>query len=196
VGKRLPDLLYPRDEKRRSEEDRLIEGIMTEVMRGEVVSNIEVKRLTKEGKEIITSMTVSPLRDAEGKIIGTTRICKDITQLKKAEERLFLAERLTSLGELTAGVAHELRNPLAGIKINTQMLARRKDPTDVERKLLASTQEGIEKIQKIVDDMLSFAKPKAAHFKEEDMNDVVDRSLSILQTKFKKGNITSRPIPN
>ena len=50
VGKRLPDLLYPRDEKRRSEEDRLIEGIMTEVMRGEVVSNIEVKRLTK-GRE-------------------------------------------------------------------------------------------------------------------------------------------------
>jgi len=80
----LPDLLYPRDEKRRSEEDRLIEGIITEVMRGEVVSNIEVKRLTKVGKEIITSMTVSPLRDAEGKIIGTTRICKDITQLKKA----------------------------------------------------------------------------------------------------------------
>lgn len=191
IGKRLSDLLYPRDGKKRLEEERLAEDIMARVRRGEVVSNVEVKRQTKEGREIVTSMTVSPLRDADGRIIGTSRICKDITHLKKAEERLILAERLTSLGELTAGVAHELRNPLAGIKINTQMLARKENLSDVEKKLLASTQEGVEKIQKIVDDMLNFAKPKAAHFKEEDVNDVVEKSLSILKAKFKKGNIVS-----
>jgi two-component system NtrC family sensor kinase len=111
--------------------------------------------------------------------------------LKKAEERLVLAERLSSLGELTAGVAHELRNPLAGIKINTQILSRKKDLPEMEKKLLNSTQEGIEKIQKIVDDMLHFAKPKAAHFKEEEINEVVDKSLAILQTKLKKGNFSS-----
>jgi two-component system NtrC family sensor kinase len=110
--------------------------------------------------------------------------------LKKAEERLVLAERLSSLGELTAGVAHELRNPLAGIKINTQMLSRKKDLPDMEKRLLDSTIEGIEKIQKIVDDMLHFAKPKASHFKEEEINGVVERSLAILQTKLKKGNIS------
>jgi two-component system NtrC family sensor kinase len=111
--------------------------------------------------------------------------------LKKAEERLALAERLSSLGELTAGVAHELRNPLAGIKINTQVLSRKKDLPEMEKKLLNSTQEGIEKIQKIVDDMLHFAKPKASHFKEEEINEVVDKSLAILQAKLKKGNISS-----
>jgi two-component system NtrC family sensor kinase len=110
--------------------------------------------------------------------------------LKKAEERLVLAERLSSLGELTAGVAHELRNPLAGIKINTQILFRKKDLPEMERKLLKSTEEGIEKIQKIVDDMLHFAKPKASHFKEEEINGVVEKSLAILQTKLKKGNIS------
>jgi signal transduction histidine kinase len=61
----------------------------------------------------------------------------------------------------------------------------------MEKKLLNSTQEGIEKIQKIVDDMLHFAKPKASHFKEEEVNEVVDKSLTILQTKLKKGNISS-----
>jgi two-component system NtrC family sensor kinase len=160
------------------------------VREGKVVANVEVKRQTKEGKEIITSMTISPLRDAEGGIIGASRICKDISQLKKAEERLILAERLSSLGELTAGVAHELRNPLAGLKINTQILSRKKDLPEMEKKLLSSTQEGIEKIQKIVDDMLHFARPKASHFKEEEMNEVVERSLAILQTKLKKGNIS------
>jgi signal transduction histidine kinase len=102
-----------------------------------------------------------------------------------------LAERLSSLGELTAGVAHELRNPLAGIKINTQILSRKTDLPEMERRILGSTQEGIEKIQKIVDDMLHFAKPKAAHFKEEEINEVVEESLTILQTKLKKGNISS-----
>ncbi|MFN4182305.1 MAG: PAS domain S-box protein, partial [bacterium] len=76
-----------------------------EVREGEVVPNVEVRRQTKEGREIITSMTLSPLRNAEGRIIGVTRICKDVTQMKRAEERLLLTERLTSLGELTAGVA-------------------------------------------------------------------------------------------
>ena len=61
----------------------------------------------------------------------------------------------------------------------------------MEKKLLNSTQEGIEKIQKIVDDMLHFAMPKASHYKEEEINEVVVESLAILQTKLKKENITS-----
>lgn len=190
LGKKLSDFLYSPDATLRAEEERLMEGLMARVKAGKVVPNVEVKRQTKEGKEIITSMTISPLRNAEGRIVGASRICKDITHLKKAEERLVLAERLSSLGELTAGVAHELRNPLAGIKINTQMLSRKKDLPGMEKRLLESTIEGIEKIQKIVDDMLHFAKPKASHFKEEEINGVVERSLAILQTKLKKGNIS------
>jgi PAS domain S-box-containing protein len=190
MGKRLADFLYPRDEKLRTEEEMSMEKIMERVRGGEVVPNVEVKRQTKDGREIITSMTISPLKDAEERIIGASRICKDITHLKKAEEKLVLAERLSSLGELTAGVAHELRNPLAGIKINTQVLSRKKDLPEMEKRILESTREGIEKIQKIVDDMLHFAKPKAAHFKEEEINGVVEKSLSVLQGKLKKGNIS------
>ncbi len=189
-GKQLSDFLYSRDPKLRDEEERLMEGLMAQVKGGKVVPNVEVKRQTKEGREIITSMTLSPLRNAAGEMIGVSRICKDITDLKKAEERLILAERLSSLGELTAGVAHELRNPLAGIKINTQILSRKKDLPEMERRLLGSTQEGIEKIQKIVEDMLHFAKPKPLHFREEEINEVVNKSLAILQTKLKKGNIS------
>jgi PAS domain S-box-containing protein len=189
MGKKLSDFLYPADQKMRTEEERLTERLMARIREGEVVPNVEVKRQAKDKREILTSMTVSPLRGADGKIIGASRICKDITHLKKAEERLVLAERLSSLGELTAGVAHELRNPLAGIKINTQVLSRQKDLPEMEKRLLASTQEGIEKIQKIVDDMLHFAKPRPAHFKEEEINEVVEKSLAILQAKLKKGNI-------
>ncbi len=191
LGKKLSDFLYPQDEKSRDDEKRLMEGLMVRVKDGEVIPNVEVKRLTRDQKEILISMTISPLKDAEGKIIGASRICKDVTHLKKAEERLILAERLSSLGELTAGVAHELRNPLAGIKINTQVLSRKQDLTEMERRLLESTQEGIEKIQKIVDDMLHFAKPRASHIKEAALNEVVDKSLAILQARVKKGHISA-----
>ena len=190
LGQKISDFLYPRDQKLRDEEMELMNTIMKRVQQGEVVPNIEVKRQTKEGKEIITSMTLSPLKDAEGRVVGASRICKDVTQLKKVEERLTLTERLTSLGELTAGVAHELRNPLAGIKLNTQILLRKKDFPEKERRLLESTQEGIEKIQKIVDDMLHFAKPRPSLFKEVEINRLVEDSVAIIQTKLKKGNIT------
>jgi PAS domain S-box-containing protein len=191
LGKKLSEVLCHRDEKSRDEEERQLVEWMSRIKRGEVVPNVEVKRQTKEGREIITSMTLSPLKNAEGRVIGVSRMCKDITKLKKAEERLILTERLSSLGELTAGVAHELRNPLAGIKINTQMMSRKKDLPEMERRLVEGTQEGIEKIQKIVDDMLDFAKPKAAHFKEEEINEVVERSLAIFQPKLNKGNISA-----
>jgi len=191
MGEKLSQFLYPKDEKLKAVEEKLMVELMSRVKKGEAVPNIEVKRQTKEGKEIIISMTISPLKNAEGKIIGASRICKDITDLKRAEERLILAERLSSLGELTAGVAHELRNPLAGIKINTQMLSRKKDLPEMEKKLLSSTQEGIEKIQKIVDDMLHFAKPKPSHFKEEEINELIEKSMAVLQTKLKKGNLSA-----
>ncbi len=125
-GKNLADLLALKDEKERPKQERLLLDLLTRVLGGESVSQVEVKRKSKDGREILTSMTISPLRDAEGKIVGVSRICRDITHLKKAEERLLMTERLSSLGELTAGVAHELRNPLAGIKLNTQILSRRK----------------------------------------------------------------------
>jgi len=188
-GKNLADLLALKDEKERPKQERLLLDLLTRVLGGESVSQVEVKRKSKDGREILTSMTISPLRDAEGKIVGVSRICRDITHLKKAEERLLMTERLSSLGELTAGVAHELRNPLAGIKLNTQILSRRKDFPEMEKRLLESTREGIDKIQKIVEDMLHFAKPKPAHFKEETVNEVVEKSLLILQPKLKKANI-------
>lgn len=191
MGRKITEILHPPGEKGRLLEEKSTEQLMERLKQGEVIPNLEIKRWTRDGKEILTSMTLSPLRDAEGKIVGASRICKDITHLKKAEERLLLTERLTSLGELTAGVAHELRNPLAGIKLNTQILLRKKDLPEMERRLLVSSQEGIEKIQKIVDDMLHFAKPRPSCFADEEINHVVEQSLSVLQVKLKKANITS-----
>ncbi|MBM4323026.1 MAG: PAS domain S-box protein, partial [Deltaproteobacteria bacterium] len=75
LGKRLSDFLFPVDESLKVEEERLLSELMARVKEGEAIPNVEVKRKTKEGKEIITSMTISPLKDAEGKVVGASRIC-------------------------------------------------------------------------------------------------------------------------
>jgi PAS domain S-box-containing protein len=189
LGRKSLDFLVPQDETLKSSEKKRLHGLMAQVWKGEVVSNVEVKRKTKAGRDITVSMTLSPLKDATGKIIGASRICKDITQMKKAEEKLLLSERLSSMGELIAGVAHEIRNPLSGIKINTQVLARNKDFPVMEKQLLESTLEGIEKIQKIVEDMLDYAKPRAAEYKKEQINPIVEKSLDVLNVQLKNANI-------
>ena len=189
LGRRPLDFLAPQDETIKAREGKRFQALMAQVWKGEVVSNVEVKRQTKAGREITVSVTLSPLKDASGEIVGASRICKDITQMKRAEEKLLLSERLSSMGELIAGVAHEIRNPLSGIKINTQVLARNKDFPAMERQLLDSTLEGVEKIQKIVEDMLDYAKPRAAEYKKEAINSVVEKSLDVLNVQLKNANI-------
>lgn len=189
LGKKPLDFLAPQDEILKAAEEKRFHGLMAQVWNGEVVSNVEVRRQTKSGRDVTVSVTLSPLRDASGQIVGASRICKDITQMKKAEEKLLLSERLSSMGELIAGVAHEIRNPLSGIKINTQVLARKKDFPAMEKQLLNSTLEGIEKIQKIVEDMLDYAKPRAAEYKKEKINAIVEKSLDVLKVQLKNANI-------
>ena len=189
MGKTLSELLFGADEGRRGEEEDFLKGMIGRIQGEEIVPPAERTLRTRDGREIVTSMSLAPLKDEGGRMIGAIRICRDITQMKKAEERLILAERLSCLGELSAGVAHELRNPLAGIKLNAQILSRRREIPDMEKRLIESTLEGIEKIQRIVDDMLHFAKPKPAHFQEEAVNEVVEKSLLILQHKFKRGDV-------
>lgn len=189
LGRKPLDFLFPQNETLKIREEKRFQGLMAQVWKGEVVANVEVKRQTKGGREITVSVTISPLKDASGEIVGASRICKDVTQMKKAEEKLLLSERLSSMGELIAGVAHEIRNPLSGIKINTQILARKKDFPVLEKQLLDSTLEGIEKIQKIVEDMLDYAKPRAAEYKKEEINTIVEKSLDVLNIQLKNANI-------
>jgi two-component system, cell cycle sensor histidine kinase and response regulator CckA len=136
LGRRPLDFLFPQDETLKATEQKRFHELMAQVWKGAVISNVEVKRQTKWGREITVSVTLSPLKDASGQIVGASRICKDVTQMKKTEEKLLLSERLSSMGELIAGVAHEIRNPLAGIKINTQVLARKPAFPAMEKQLL------------------------------------------------------------
>ena len=93
------------------DEDR----IMSAVARGERTQHVETLRRHKNGHLIEVSLTVSPVREGSGRILGVASISRDITQSKKVERALHVSERLASVGRLAATIAHEINNPLEAV---------------------------------------------------------------------------------
>ena len=97
--------------------------ILAAIARGESIENFETTRVKKNGDRIEVSLTVSPVKDEAGRVVGAAKIARDITQQKKAERALLMSERLAAVGRLAATVAHEINNPLEAIT-NLIFLAR------------------------------------------------------------------------
>src|SRR3954470_164688 len=87
-------------------------GILSRIRAGKRIEHFETVRMKKSGERVDISLTVSPVKDPQGNIIGAAKIARDITQQKKLEATLRTTERLASVGRLAATVAHEINNPL------------------------------------------------------------------------------------
>ncbi|HEY1242329.1 MAG TPA: CHASE domain-containing protein [Bryobacteraceae bacterium] len=105
-------------------EDRLAEldTIMDRLRRGEAVNHFETTRLTKTGELIYVLLTISPIRDSRGIFLGIASIAWDVTPIKELERQLAQAQKLESIGELAAGIAHEINTPIQYIGDNASFL--------------------------------------------------------------------------
>ncbi|HEY3746791.1 MAG TPA: PAS domain S-box protein, partial [Gemmatimonadaceae bacterium] len=109
-------LLAPPD--RRDEVTKILEDIRE----GRQVEHFETVRVTKDGKHLNVSVTVSPIRDAGGEIVGASTIARDVTAQKKAEEQLRQAQKMEAVGRLAGGVAHDFNNILGIITSCNELL--------------------------------------------------------------------------
>jgi len=113
VGQNITLIIPP---ERRDEERRILE----QLTRGERVDHFETVRMRKDGSLLDVSLTISPMKDASGQVVGASKLARDITERKHAEEALRQAQtdlahasRLTTMGEFTASLAHEVNQPIA-----------------------------------------------------------------------------------
>jgi two-component system sensor histidine kinase PilS (NtrC family) len=113
-----------------------------------------------DGAEIFLGFSSSPMKDAGGAVIGTVVIFQDLTPVKQMEERIRIADRLAGVGELAAGLAHEIRNPLASITGSSQMLRETPDLAKTSRTLLDIIERESTRLNVLITDFLAYAGPK------------------------------------
>ena len=127
---------------------------------------------------IYLEATTSPILDERGKIVGTVHVVRDITERKQQNERLMMANRLASIGELAAGTAHELNNPLTSVIGFSQLLMERDIPDDVREDLQLIYNEA-QRAAKVTKNLLTFARKRTPEKQLNQINNIIEDVLKL-----------------
>jgi two-component system CheB/CheR fusion protein len=159
-----------------------ISEIMARVRRGEKIDHYETLRATKDGKVLNISLTISPIRNEEGQLVGASAIGRDVTEVRRAEAALRLSERLASVGRLAATITHEINNPLDSIGNVLHILAERQT-SEENLDLVRLAQEELRRVGQIVRQTLAFN--RSASFPSEFVvKDVVEDVVDMYRQKI------------
>ncbi|HUH03524.1 MAG TPA: ATP-binding protein [Kofleriaceae bacterium] len=128
-------------------------------------------------RSLVLGLSISPLRDNQDRVIGRVLNFQDLTDLRKMEKQVQHAERLAAIGTLAAGVAHEIRNPLAAISGSIELL--RSAPDEDNRPLMDIITREIDRLNRMIGDLLDYANPGPREFVEFDFAELVHETLAV-----------------
>jgi PAS domain S-box-containing protein len=196
VGQNIT-LIIPPD--RRDEERAIIERLT----RGERVDHFETVRMRKDGSLLDVVLTISPMKDAAGRIVGASKLARDITERKRAEEALRQAQadlaymsRVTTMGELTASLAHEIKQPISAAVTNAKTCLRwlgRDEPNVAEACEAASRLvKDVTRAADIIGRISSLFKKDALQPELVDVNELVREMIVLLRSEANRYSISIR----
>lgn len=152
----------------------------------------EVLETGRNGRKIL-GVNISVLKDISGSETGFIGIFQDLTQLKKLETEVKQKEKWAAIGELSANIAHEIRNPLASIKGSIEMLKEEKIPLKHRGKLMDIALKEMGRLDNIVRDFLTYSSPRHLEIQRVDLHLLLEETLSLLDNiEQNKGNISIR----
>src|SRR5213596_2479377 len=137
----------------------------------------------------VIGYTLSQVKDDGDRPIGAVMFFKDLTQVEQLEERERLRDRLASLGEMAAGIAHELKNPLAGIEVMAGLLRRQVPESDDAQSLLADIISEAKLANAIVVQMLEFVRPVRLQVEQTDLAQVMHQAVTLAESKVPRGGV-------
>jgi two-component system, NtrC family, sensor histidine kinase PilS len=162
--------------------DDLLPGLSSKIG---IDPNAELRRadLTVQvaGMEKTLGVSVSPLRDAQDNAVGRVVNFQDLTELRRMELNVQRTERLATVGHLAAGVAHEIRNPLAAISGSIELLRQVPQTSDDDRSLMDIVTREIERLNALITDLLDYANPRALQQVEFDVSRLVSETAAVAQ---------------
>jgi nitrogen-specific signal transduction histidine kinase len=140
----------------------------------------------------VIGYTLSQVKDDTDRAVGAVLFFKDLTQVEQVEERERLRDRLASLGEMAAGIAHELKNPLAGIEVTAGLLRRQVPDSPDAQSLLADIISESKLANAIVVEMLEFVRPIRLQVDRTDIAEVLQQAVTIAEGEARRGEIVLR----
>jgi two-component system, NtrC family, sensor kinase len=155
----------------------------------EQVTGIYKHRLVHQGRSVVLNVSITPLVGKSGEKIGRLLLFDDVTQRERMEEQMSQTEKLTSLGLLAAGVAHEVNTPLAVISNYIQMLARQMPEGDPRLAIIEKIVKQTFRASEIVNNMLNFSRTGPSELADVDVNRVVEETLSLVAHPLKTSQI-------
>ena len=167
----------------RSEEKTIIESIRA----GRPVEHFETVRLTKDGRLVEVALTVSPIKDDQGVVIGASKILRDVSDRKRIEQSLVQAEKIAATGRMAATIAHEINNPLEAV-MNLLYLLRTK-VADAEGLTYLSTAEGeLGRVSHIAKQTLGYYREHAAATFAS-LSEIAEHALNIYEPRCSAAGI-------
>jgi|GEM_PF-1388420 len=150
-----------------------------------MLDNIDCQHI--DGRLTPTSISANVIEYGNKKTVQW--ICRDITERKRMELQLIQAERLAAVGELAAGVAHEVNNPLGGLQNFVKMM--KKEPGNVaqNQEFLDLMSEGLKRIEVIIKQLMAFSRPYSTHMSHHRLNDIVESSLRFVDHRIKEQSV-------
>ncbi len=171
-NRRLKIIPPEAEEEMRQQHAQLIEGLS-------ITSN-ETVWMKKDGTRVEVSVSTAPVRDELGEITALISVSRDITSRNRMEELLRRSEKLTTVGQLAAGVAHEIRNPLTTLRGFLQL---QQETNKLNHRHLDLMLSELDRINLIVGEFLILAKPQAVHFQERDIRFILGDVISLLDSQ-------------
>ena len=129
--------------------------ILGKIRRGEKIDHFETYRVRKNGERINVSLTISPIKDEQGRVLGAAKIIRDISESKRIEHALRTTEKLAAAGRLAATVAHEINNPLEAV-VNYIYLAKVSPNLETVKGYLAGAEAELERVTQLTKQTLGF----------------------------------------
>lgn len=155
------------------------------IVNGQVIKDFETERIKKDGKKVAANVTISPIKDQSGNIIGASEIFRTLTEDDFMRKRVSQFEKLISLGKLAAETAHQVNSPLGAVMGRIQLVLKNLDKLDSEmlRKNLKQMMTGCEHIRTAIGSLLDYSR-RVVIKKHVDINSIVEDALIMMSPRL------------